>query len=119
MKREGVRLVERKRVRGLDLHTLGTNCWFWNWHMVVVAVCRAAADDPVAALPPALGEPFPSFALLKYMRRSAVVDDDDVDAVVVGPSVSELLECTGGLCVRASPRPGFAAFMEVVDAALT
>lgn len=42
---------------------------------------------------------FPSLALLKYMRRNAVVEDDDVDVLVVGISVSELLELVGGLRV--------------------
>lgn len=67
--------------------------------IVVVVVVAGVAIVPVAAVT-CEAAVFPSLALLKYMRRMAVADDDDVDVVVVGISVSELLELVGGLRVR-------------------
>lgn len=75
--------------------TFGTYC---GWHIAEDAVCIA---DAIVAF--AFDCVLANLALLKYIRRSAVVDDDDVDVVVAGPSVSELLEWTGGLLRRFVP----------------
>lgn len=78
------------------LNTFGTygGCDMGVDPIVVVTVA------PVTAAVICEAAVFPSLALLKYMRRNAVVDDDDVDVAVVGISFSELLELVGGLRVR-------------------
>lgn len=62
-----------------------------------VVVADGAAILPVFV---ALCAVLHNFALLKYIRRRAVVDEDEVDVVFVVASVSEPLEFVDGLAAR-------------------